>query len=75
MAHQTTHQIHQEHNRQTPHSDWYVEKPTIYNPTTPETYINDPYFDGDSYHKPTIYDNEQLVFKQTIIVPFHEFAK
>ena len=65
------------------HPDRYVQHPTLFNSTrrpllpsiTPETYIYELDLNCDPYHNPTIYDAEQLTFKQTINVPFQEFAK
>ena len=64
-----------------PYPDWYTQNPTHYNSTrrpllpssTPETYIYDPDFQCDPYYNETLYDTENLVFRQSINVPFHEF--
>ena len=57
--------------------------PQLYNSTrrplplssTPDTYIHDPDYGCDPYHNPDSYDQATLTFKETINVPFHEFAK
>ena len=64
-----------------PYPDWYIQNPTQYNTTrtpllpssTPETYIYDPDFECDPYYNDTLYDTTNLVFRQSINVPFHEF--
>ena len=62
---------------------WYLENPQMYNSTrrplppssTPDTYFHDPDYGCDPYHNPDLYDQTTLTFKETINVPFHEFAK
>ena len=64
-----------------PYPDWYIQNPTQCNTTrrpvlpssTPETYIYDPDFECDPYYNDTLYDTTNLVFRQSINVPFHEF--
>ena len=64
-----------------PYPDWYTQNPTHYNSTrrpllpgsTPETYNYDPDLKCEPYYNETLYDTENLVFRQSINVPFHEF--
>ena len=78
MAHHKTHQINKNTIFKLFYTDWYVQNPTLYNSTRrsllPRTTPRHD-FDCDPYHNPTIYDAEPLIFKQTINVRFHEFAK
>ena len=61
--------------------DWYDRNPNHYNSTrrpllpstTTETYIYDHDFECDPYFNETIYDTQNLAFRQSINVPFLEF--